>query len=273
VLDTEAVAAARDAARHAVAGNAAYDMAAAVRAEFAGAKTCRQVLAVNAAEAALLGQAGLGRVGVLGTIARPAPTQASFNARAGLLFVAAIHEQESPNFDALCWYAAAVLPVLKELFGGQPPMLNVVGYAAPGVDLSMFAGHPHIKLHGPVGDLRPFYSASRVFIAPTRFAAGTPYKLYEAASFGLPAVATDLLARQLGWRHGRDLLAAPPTDPAEFAASIETLYRSAPLWTDIREAALARITAENGQEDFDRTVASVLRQALYKADGQRLRAV
>jgi glycosyltransferase involved in cell wall biosynthesis len=231
-----------------------------LRAEFAGAETCRQITAVNRIEVDLLNSIGLPSVTMLGTIRAPAPTPAKFTERAGLLFVAAIHQPDSPNLDALNWYADEILPALAAEMD-EPPVLNVVGYAAPEIDFSRFAGHPSIKILGPAGDLTPFYNAARVFVAPTRFAAGTPYKLYETASHGLPCVAGDLLARQLGWAPGQDLLAPPLGDAKIFASQIALLYRTETLWTRLRENGLARIAAENGAARFNATVAEVLQKA------------
>ena len=91
----------------------------------------------------------------------------------------------------------------------------MAGYAAPGVLAEEWSHHPRVTLIGTVGDVMPLYQQHRVFIAPTRFAAGLPYKLHEAASFGLPAVTTSLLAGQLGWTDGKDILAADPADAAD----------------------------------------------------------
>jgi glycosyltransferase involved in cell wall biosynthesis len=101
-----------------------------------------------------------------------------------------------------------------------------------------------------------------VFVAPTRFAAGTPYKVYEAASFGLPCVVTDLLAGQLGWQPGREFLAAPVNDARRVAAQIAVLYRTEAVWNRLREQALARLAAENSRAGFDRSVRDVLASAL-----------
>jgi O-antigen biosynthesis protein len=82
--------------------------------------------------------------------------------------------------------------------------------------------------------------------------------VYEAASFGLPVVATELLCRQLGWQDGEDLLVAPDSDPALFAQQIVQLYRDEGLWTRLREAALERLRRENSREDYAATIQSVL---------------
>lgn len=244
VLDTEAVASNR-----APAGSGG-----ALRAEFAGVEACREILAVSPSELAQLRALGLRQARLLGTARAPAPTSAPFAARAGLLFVAGIHQPDSPNLDSLAWYLREILPALAATLG-EAPVLHVVGYTAPGIDLSPFR-HARIKLHGAAGDLAPFYNAARVFIAPTRFAAGTPYKIYEAASHGLPCVGTALLRGQLGWED--EMLSAPVEDAPAFARQIARLYSDEALWRALREKALARLAAENGFASFNHTVAQIL---------------
>jgi glycosyltransferase involved in cell wall biosynthesis len=98
--------------------------------------------------------------------------------------------------------------------------------------------------------MTPLYDSHRIFVAPTRFAAGTPYKVYEAASYGLPIVASELLRRQTDWQDGTELLAAPTDDPGAFAGQILGLYRDKARWQGLREAALARLAAENGRDRY-----------------------
>jgi glycosyltransferase involved in cell wall biosynthesis len=108
-----------------------------------------------------------------------------------------------------------------------------------------------------VRDLAPVYGSARIFVAPTRFAAGVPLKILEAAAAGLPVVASHLLGRQLGWRDGHEILLADPADPAGFARACRRLYQDAALWQRIRDNALARVA-----RDCDRTR---FREALERA--------
>ena len=94
--------------------------------------------------------------------------------------------------------------------------------------------------------------------APTRFAAGIPYKVHSAASYGLPVVATEILQRQLQWRDGAEILSAPDTDPASFARQILALSRSEELWQTIRSGAFARLRAENSRAAYTAAVRGVL---------------
>ena len=275
ILDTEAVEAARDAASASLDPSGSFDLQAALRREFSNAGICRHVTAVNETEAAMLRKIGLAPVSVLGTIREPAPTTRDFAARHGLLFVGSIHQEDSPNLDSLRWYAREILPALARIMaeaGDAMPKLTVIGYTAPEIGLAEFAGHPHIELRGSVDDLMPAYDSHRVFIAPTRFAAGTPYKVYETASFGLPCVATELLVRQLGWSSEREILAAPVDDAEHFAAQLARLYRSDGLWRSLREAALHRLRRENGRAPFEATVASIIGAALGGGESRPVKA-
>jgi len=263
VLDTEAVVTVRDAAFAIIKGgpHKNFNFDAALQAEFAGTEICRHITAVSALEVDLLNSLGLRSVSMISTKRLPQLTEDGFESRDGLLFVASIHQADSPNLDSLNWYAEEILPALEREMD-HPPVLNVCGYVAPHINLSAFASEPRVKIHGPAADLTSFYASNRVFIAPTRFSAGTPYKIYEAASHGLPCVASDLLARQLGWTPGADLLIAPVYDARRFAAQIALLYRTKTLWTKLRQHALARLEAENSAEQFEGDVNRVLEGVL-----------
>src|SRR6185312_6799587 len=190
------------------------------------------------------------------------PTPRAFDRRAGMLFIGAIHRMDSPNYDGLCWMVDEVLPLVEQELGWET-RLTVVGYVAPDVTLERFGDHPRVTLRGTLPDTEPVYDSHRLFVAPTRFAAGTPYKVYEAASFGLPVVATALLHGQLGWEDGRELLVADAADPALFARQVVRLYRDPTLWAQLREAALDRLRRENSREDYAAAVQAVLGPPLH----------
>ena len=252
VLDTEAIAALREAGRARLPGREReFDLPGALAAEFRHAARCDRIVAVSEAEAAMLRALGFPAVDTIGHIRRLRLTPRPFAERAGLLFLGAMHEPGAPNHDALEWFVAEVLPLIERALRWET-RLTVAGPVDPSVDLGRFASHPRISLRGPVGDPEPLYDSHRLVVAPTRFAAGLPYKLHEAASFGVPIVATELLAAQLGWDDA--LLAADPADPAAFAAQVVRLYRDGALWEQLRAAAAARVAAET---DRDRTLAAL----------------
>ena len=174
-----------------------------------------------------------------------------------MLFVGAFPDMSSPNYDALCWFVDAVLPLIDQELGHET-RLTVAGFVAEGVDFGRVRDHPRITLRGAIADLAPLYDSHRVFVAPTRYAAGVPHKIHEAASFGIPVVATELLRQQLGWEHGQDLLASDPSDPAAFARHVLALYRSEVVWTRMRTSASERIRVECGQETYARVILAIM---------------
>jgi GT2 family glycosyltransferase/glycosyltransferase involved in cell wall biosynthesis len=268
LLDTEAIVAARDAALASLGGET-FDLDTAIRQEFRNAAACRQIVAVSELEAGLLRKLGLGDPSVIGHMRELAPTSRPFAERAGLLFVGAMHRMDSPNYDSLCWFVDEVLPIVEQTLGWET-RLTIVGYTAPEVVLDRFRDHSRITLRGALPQTAKLYDSHRVFVAPTRFAAGTPYKVFEAASFGLPCVTSGLLARQLGWRDDEEVLSAEVSDAEGFAARIVALYRDEALWQRIREGTLARLARENSRERYVKSIASVLGPARR---GVRLRAV
>lgn len=257
ILDTEAIASTRNAVR-ALLFKQPFKVAAELRHEFRNARFCQRVVAVSDTEAETLRALGLPEVHVVGHSLAPQPTPTPFSERAGMLFLGAIHEQDSPNYEALTWFIEKVFPLVDRELGWETH-LTVAGYTAPGVDLSRWQRHPHITLLGPVGSPAALYGSHRVFVAPTRFAAGLPYKLHEAAAFGLPILATTLLAGQLGWTSGQHLLAASCTEPAEFAAYVLRLYRDETLWHRLRNAALDRLPEDTSPKRFEAALSRVLR--------------
>jgi len=258
VLDTEAVAASRIAAREAVQGKmAAEPLDKAVRQELAGASFCQKIVAVNEIDGEIIRNSGFNDVSVLGHVRQLAPTPRPFAERRGFLFVGAIHDQDSPNLDGLEWFAGHVLPHLNAALPEDVP-ITIAGYVNRRIDLSLLGRVRRINLAGPADDLTPLYDSHRVFFAPTRFAGGIPFKLHEAASFGLPIVASELLSRQVGWPDGSVLLAGDITAPDQFAAQMLKLYTDEPLWHRLRDAALARLAAENSEALYQARLSEIL---------------
>jgi glycosyltransferase involved in cell wall biosynthesis len=225
--------------------------------EFANAHFCQNIAAVTEQEAATLRALGFSDAVVVGHVRDLAPTPRRFAERSGFLFIGALHAIDSPNYDSLCWFVDEVLPLIEQQLGWET-RFSIVGYTGAGVSLDRFKDHPRVTLRGTVAEVEPLYDTHRVFVAPTRYAAGTPYKIYEAASFGVPVVATKLLADQMGWEDGKELLVADIADPAQFARHVVTLYRDPELWQSLRDNALARLAAENGREHYVQALTKIL---------------
>ena len=98
-----------------------------------------------------------------------------------LLFVGkSVGDREvTPNVDSLVWFVEVVMPLLDKLLG---PIyrLRIAGLADEALVARL--GSSRVVFEGTVDDLAPLYDSSRIFIAPTRYAAGLPLKVVEAAA-------------------------------------------------------------------------------------------
>ncbi len=250
VLDTEAIAAPRLVEQARVLGRTLeHDLETMLRRELDCAYFCQKIIAVNERDAALIRLTGHSKVSVLGHLKEPVPTPASWAERSDLLFLGAVHETSSPNYDSLSWFVKEVLPLLD---GRLPPEVRfrIAGYVDRRVDMSPLGRNRRVDLLGPVGDLAALYGGHRVFVAPTRFAGGIPFKVHEAAAHGLPVVATELLCRQVGWTDGTAILSGGTDDASAFADQVVALYDDETRWNGVRAEALRRIEAENGRAAY-----------------------
>jgi GT2 family glycosyltransferase len=248
IYDAEAVFVLRDLQRAALEGRApdAEQARAQVAQEIALARKCDAVLTVSAHEQQLFVGQGHRNVVVVGDAIDAAPTTRPFDERRGFLFIGACVDPDAPNTDAVRWFVSEVFPRLREALGEDASLVLV------GRNMSRAtAGHGDLSgvdVRGQVDDLTPVFDRARVFIAPTRFAAGLPAKVHRAAAAGVPVVASKVVADQLGWRHGVELLVAD--DAAACAAQCMALYRDAALWQTLRDGALARVAEECAPSRF-----------------------
>ena len=231
--------------------------------ELALARQAQAVLAVSAQDAATFSGAGAAHTFTLGHRVDCKPTPRTFGEREGLLFVGALDEEDGPNVDSVLWFVREVLPRLRARLDVNVAVDLAGATALPAVlELAV----PGVRVLGQVEDLPELYSRARIFIAPTRFAAGIPFKVHHAAAHGLPVVATSLLAGQLGWQSGRELLTADDADG--FAEACGRLYCDPELWQRLRSAALDRVAQDCSQAHFDSALAAAL-DAVVRAPGGR----
>jgi O-antigen biosynthesis protein len=260
VYDAEALTAVREFGRHSIRGATQQpeELERMIAAEIEHARGVDAVLAVSEGDRRQFLAAGLGPVHVVSLSVQAAPTPRAFADRHDILFVGSFHEL-SPNADAVCWFATAVLPIVRASLELDVRFV-IVGQNAPSEVLALDPNR--VDLCPSVDDLRPFYDRARIFVAPTRFAAGIPFKVAHAAAHGVPLVCTSLLATQLGWQAGRDVLAADT--PEDFAAACTSLYTSPSLWAQVRAAALERVAAEYDPAQFKAAVGGALTTVLSR---------
>jgi O-antigen biosynthesis protein len=212
------------------------------------------IIAVSESDRAAFLDHGIENVYLLGHSLELQATPRSFHDREGFLFVGAIHDEATPNGDSVIWFLEEVLPKIQASLGGDIP------FTIAGVNQSSrvkeLAG-PNVHITGTLPSLAAIYDQARVFVAPTRYAAGIPHKVHQAAARGVPVVATPLLAAQLGWGD-RDLFLVG-TDAQDFASKCVELYRNEELWTTLRRNALERVQVECSVEAFQTRLKHILK--------------
>ena len=219
--------------------------------ELALAKAADAVVVVSQRDRATMASRGVNHVSIIGHRVCADPTAAAFDERRTFLFVGAMHRTDSPNADSMRYFCGSIWPTVRQVTGAQ---LIIAGYGADTVLSDCQADG--VRILGRQDDLTSLYNQARVFVVPTRYAAGIPYKAHEAASFGVPLVVSNLIGEQLGWQHGNECLMAEA--PIAFAGECCRLYQDANLWERLRTNALLRVINELSDEVFAKAVASVI---------------
>jgi glycosyltransferase involved in cell wall biosynthesis len=251
IYDAEAIFSFREAAQRRMAGEevSESDVARLLSEEMGLTEGVHAVFSVTDKERDYFRTSGVRMAWTLSHIVPLNPTPRSFAERSGFLFVGAMSGM--PNRDAVLWFAREIWPGLRPMVEGQPSF-QVVGTQPPAEIETV----PGIQTLGQVADLTPLYDRARIFVAPSRLAAGIPIKVQTAAANGLPVVCTSILAEELGWQHEVELLVAD--DPQEFAKCCARLYSDEALWQRLRSNALDRVGRECSQDAFAGTLARAL---------------
>ncbi|MCF8360273.1 MAG: glycosyltransferase [Prolixibacteraceae bacterium] len=196
---------------------------------------------------------GFENITILGHCLNREKNLPAFSERRNLLFVGNLDYNESPNTDSVIWFVEEIWPLVKEEISELE--LDIVGSAKS--EKIQNIKTKGINVHGRVDELKSFYANSRLFIAPTRFAAGIPFKIHEAAANGVPVVATKLLADQLGWKNNVELWAVTP-DPVHFAETIVEVYTNKNTWDQIQSNAFQYIENVMSFEAYKRKLEELL---------------
>lgn len=221
--------------------------------EVALAKVSHTILAVSNQEAQYFKNAGYNDVHVLGHALAANPTRKKFEERKDILFVGRMEEDGTPNVDSVMWFTSEVLPLINA-DRKERAKLYLIG--KNGAKALRKINSPDVVLLGAIDDLTDWYNNCRIFIAPTRFAAGIPLKVPEAAAYGIPVVLTPILEKQLDWRHEQEVLVGDTA--TEFAKQCRRLYTDKELWQQLRENAINRIISEHGIIHFANCLEKVL---------------
>jgi len=112
-----------------------------------------------------------------------------------------------PNVEAVCWFAAEVMPLLRTREGAAAPAFHIVG-ARPAPAVQALARLPGVHVSGAVPDVRPYLAHAVVAVAPLRIARGIQNKVLEAMAMARPVIASPGAFQGIRAVPGRDLLVA-----------------------------------------------------------------
>jgi GT2 family glycosyltransferase len=213
------------------------------------AKTAHKITVVSDKDAATFKEAGFSNIEVISYGSYVHNSTNSFEDRSDILFVGPIRQEQSANLDAIRWFIHEVLPILREKYDFNQSFRIIGDYKDEFIKPLQVPG---VWFHGPVKELSEIYNMHRIAVAPVRYAAGISLKVIEAASHGLPVVATDLITELLGWVKQEEI--ASISSPEGFAYACHVLYTDKEIWEMIRENAFKRIDESYSLEGFTHSV-------------------
>lgn len=246
IYDAEAITSIREFQQKSLSGEIVDEVAlrTQIEKELAPAKVADLIFTVSESERQAFIQSGFheSQVRILSHVTPVEDIGESFEGRKNLLFVGAMHNEVNPNSDSMLWFCRSILPLISD---AEPSInLKIVGINKSLSVQQLQSDSVHIL--GKVDDLTDIYNSSRVFIAPTRFAAGIPLKVIEAAARGIPIVTTTLIAQQLSLT---DQVLTADTEE-EFALQVLKLYSNEQLWSEMRYKALEWVEIEFSESKF-----------------------
>lgn len=180
--------------------------------------------------------------------------------RDALVFLGAIYEQFSPNHDSLEWLQRELLPALGEPPPGLKQLIiagNIKCEATLTLIREMQEAFPFVVYEGLVDDLDRLFARARLFLAPTRYAAGIPHKVHLASSHGIPTLTTSLIAEQIGWSGRQAFLLADTAE--EFAAAVRSAFSDSEGLLTIRRHMLEAFNRDCDPVAFSRNIEAIVR--------------
>ena len=143
-----------------------------------------------------------------------------------------------PNADAVIWFAAEVLPLLRDEFPAL--RFHIVGRSPTAAVQALQS--EQIKVTGTVPDVRPYLQHAAAVVAPLRLARGIQNKILEAMAMGRPVVAAATCVQAITAEAGVDLLAA--SEAADYASGLRRLLNAADDAARIGAAGRVRVLAD-----------------------------
>ena len=135
--------------------------------ELALAKAADAVVVVSERDRETMVSGGVHHVSIIGHRVCANPTPLHLTQRRTFLFVGAMHGTDSPNADSMRYFCGSIWPVVRKATGAE---LIIAGYGADTALSDCQADG--VRILGRQDDLTSLYNEARVFVVPTRYAAG-----------------------------------------------------------------------------------------------------
>lgn len=146
-----------------------------------------------------------------------------------------------PNIDAVRWFAADILPLIRRRHAQA--RFAIVG-RAPTEEVRALGQRPGVIVTGEVPDVRPWLAAADAVVAPLLLARGVQNKLLEAMAMARPVVASPAAATGIDAMPGTHLRVADGADA--FADAVCTLLDDPVAAAEMGQAARAQMIARYG---------------------------
>ena len=170
-------------------------------------------------------------------------TPAPFTARSGCVFVG--NWNHIPNRDAVLWFTREILPLVHPRVDASF-VFHVIGAnnmppEVVALNNTRLGGVLRVVVHGFVEDLKAFYGAMRLSVAPLRWGAGVKGKINSSMKYGVPVVCTAVSTEGMFPENRRNIVMVDEGDAAAFADGVVQLYGDEALWNTVREGGLANV--------------------------------
>jgi polysaccharide biosynthesis protein PslH len=160
----------------------------------------------------------------------------------------------APNADAVTWFVSRVWRRLQRMLCHRVRLIIIGG--SPPAAIARLRYQRGIKVTGPVSAVAPYYREADLVIAPILAGGGTRIKIIEAATHGVPVVATRLGAEGTTFLSGRDMLMAD--DEANFLRACRLLARNGSLSRRLAVAAHAKVRRDYAPAHWQSRVAGLV---------------
>jgi len=132
-----------------------------------------------------------------------------------------------PNVISVEYLANEILPLVKQTI---PNIQLVIAGASPSGRVKALV-NDNVTVTGWVEDIRDYYNAAKIFVAPMLIGTGLQNKLLEAMAMQLPCVTSQLANNALGASNGKDILIGENTE--EYARHIVSLMQHSDQATEL----------------------------------------